>query len=375
MEKGLKTVLMKLIVSYGKVKAVGVKKPVSNRTQDWRESCLFLMFSELKALGYKLESPYGFREKHLRHLVSNWEKNGLSAATIQNRISVARTFASWIGKPGMIRTSEHYVERKSSVTRSSTAATDKSWSAQGVNVWSVITMVDEIDRYVGMQMHLMRVFGLRREEAVMFKPHRADYGIYIKVRDGTKGGRERNISITNDEQRKVLDAAKEQVKKVDGHVGHPDRTLKQALRRFNYVLERVGATRRGLGITSHGLRHQRLNDLYEEVAGTPSPVRRQQREDSDSLPQPDPMLHDLARARVSEEGGHTRLSISNAYIGSNKPSKNPVLNWNPQGGDTQGGRRLYELQTKADRNGEEDKEFSMLKATLLRKTSEVEEPA
>ncbi len=375
MEKGLKTVLMELIVRYGKVKAVGVKKPVSNRTQDWRESALFLMFKELKALGYKLESPYGFREKHLRHLVSNWEQNGLSAATIQNRISVARTFSTWIGKPGMIRTSEHYVQNKASVTRSSIADTDKSWSAQGVNVWSVIGLAEEVDRYVGMQMHLMRVFGLRREEAVMFKPHRADHGSYIKVRDGTKGGRERNISITNEEQRKVLDAAKEQVKKVDGHVGHPDRTLKQALRRFNYVMERVGATRRGLGITSHGLRHQRLNDLYEEIAGVPSPVRRQPSEGSTPLAVPDPMLHDLARARVSEEGGHTRLSISNAYIGSNRPSKNPVLNWNPQGGDSQGWRRLFELQNKADRNGEEDQEFCMLKAKLLGESDKVEEPA
>ena len=60
--KGLKHELMDLIVRYGKVKAVGVKKPVSNRTQDWREHALFLMFKELKEMGYKLESPYGFRE-------------------------------------------------------------------------------------------------------------------------------------------------------------------------------------------------------------------------------------------------------------------------------------------------------------------------
>ncbi|MEL1798181.1 hypothetical protein V2W46_19645, partial [Acinetobacter baumannii] len=87
--------------------------------------------------------------------------------------------------------------------------------------------------------------------------------------------------------------------------GHPDHDLKQALRRFTYVLERFGITKNGLGVTPHGLRHQHLNDLYERIAGAPSPVR------SGSLTADiDQLTHDIARARVSQEAGHARLAIS-----------------------------------------------------------------
>lgn len=369
--KGYKTMLMELIVRYGKVKAVGVKKPVSNRTQQWRESALFLMFAQLKEMGHKLESPYGFREAHIRKLVSRWETEGLSAATIQNRLSVARTFSEWIGKPGMVKASEHYVRDIERVRRHAAAVTDHSWSAAGIDVKAMIGMVSESDRYVGMQMQLMAAFGLRREEAVMFKPHRADHGDYIIVRDGTKGGRERSVQISNAGQRAVLNAAKEMVKKVDGHVGHPDRSLKQALRRFNYIMERHGVTRKNLGITSHGLRHQRLNDRFEEIAGIPSPVRQKASgEDAASGPVAiDPYKIDLARARVSEEAGHSRLSISSAYTGSTKTVKKPALDWSASG-KANDWKRFHDLGVKQQRTSAEENEFQSLREALLPASSE-----
>lgn len=36
----------------------------------------------------------------------------------------------------------------------------------------------------------------------------------------------------------------------------PDKTLKQMQRRFNYVLERVGLTRKALGMTGKGMQHE-----------------------------------------------------------------------------------------------------------------------
>lgn len=369
---GFKRALMDLIVRHGKVKAVGVKKPVSNRTQEWREQALFLMFAQLKEMGHKLESPHGFREAHLKRLVARWEEEDLSPATIQNRISVARTFSGWIGKPGMIHDSVDYVKDARKVKRQTAAVQDKSWSAAGVDVERMIAFVYATDKHVAMQMRLMAAFGLRREEAVMFKPHRADHGHYIIVRDGTKGGRERSVDVASEHQRVVLDAAKAMVKKVDGHVGHPDRNLKQALRRFNYVMEIHGLTRRQLGVTSHGLRHQRLNDLYEEIAGIPSPVRQSGMDPAvleKALSEADPMKIDLARARVSSDAGHNRLSISSAYTGSQKPVKKPALNWRPEGMKREGAAsdwyRLSELDAKENRNADEEAEFSMLKNRLM----------
>lgn len=367
----LKKALMDLIVRHGKVKAVGIKKPVSNRTQDWREACLYQMFKQLREMGHKLDRPDQLREWHIKKLVERWETQKLSAATIQNRLSVARMFSAWIGKSGMIRRTEEYVADPANAKRSANATHDKSWRAAGIDKHALVAMVSAYDHYVGMQLRLMADFGLRREEAVMFKPHRVDNGHYIIVRDGTKGGRERSIPIDHPWQRTTLDAAKAMVSRVNGHVGHPDRDLKQALRRFNYVLERHGITRSGLGITSHGLRHERLNDMFEEIAGIPSPVRTtiQNKEDAQRIIDADPMQIDRARAKVSSAAGHNRLSISNAYTGSNAQSKKSAMNWKiPEGqlisADTTRWMRIAELGSIFARTDEEEQEFSMLKQQL-----------
>lgn len=142
----------------------------------------------------------------------------------------------------------------------------------------------------------------------MFKPRRADKGSYIDVEDGTKGGRHRVVQIRTEYQRRVLDEAKAFVKGVNGHVGDPDRDLKSALRRFSYVMSKCGATKSGLGVTAHGLRHQGLNDLFEEIAGVPSPIRTSN--PKEVLAQADPEKVEYARAVVSETAGHSRLSIT-----------------------------------------------------------------
>ena len=214
----------------------------------------------------------------------------------------------------MIQKSEDFVKDPAKVRRPQATTVDKSWSAAAVDVEAMIGLIEQYDARVGLQVRLMRAFGLRKREAVMFRPLKADLGLAIRVRDGTKGGRERVIPIETPEQRRVVELAKSRVTNVNDHIGSPHRNLQQAIRHMNYVFERFGLTKRGLGVTAHGLRHQHLNDLYESITGVPSPVR------SGSLTANiDKHLHDIARARVSQEAGHERLGISDAYIGA-RPS-------------------------------------------------------
>lgn len=286
-------------------------KIVSHETMDHRKELLILSMRELRGLGFKLETPRNLQLRHVRALTKSWEERRLSASTIANRISVLRGLSTWIGKPGMIQRAADLVDDRETVRRRQATTEDKSWTASGIDVTALIGMIDQYDKRVALQLRLMKAFGLRRKEAVMFRPLKADLGVAIRVRDGTKGGRERVVLIETPEQREVLELAKSRVKTVNEHIGHPDLNLEQAIRRFNYVLERFGVTNRGLGVTSHGLRHQHLNDLYERIAGAPSPVR------SGSVTADlDKLTHDIARARVSQEAGHSRLNISGAYIGS-----------------------------------------------------------
>src|ERR1700676_1231694 len=119
-----KSTLQAILKAHNKA-AAGGGKAVSFATQDARQEILWQGFKKLRELGYKLDDVRGFKERHITALGHAWEAKKLSASTIQNRISIFRIFAEWIGKPGMIRGSENYVTNPESVTRHLAAQADK----------------------------------------------------------------------------------------------------------------------------------------------------------------------------------------------------------------------------------------------------------
>lgn len=315
--RGWKRQLSHLLGTKGRVTARardGLPKPVSNATMEKRAKRMFGALNDLQAMGFKFKSLESLSQRHIHALGKVWVEAGHSPSTIQNDLSMLRMLGEWIGKPGLVGRSEDYVPDRQFVTRSTNAQYDHSWTAAGVDVERLIGLVSSYDAHVGMQLRLCHAFYLRRQEAVMFKPHLADRGTHLIVRDGTKGGRERSVDIQTDYQRKVLDEAKAMVRGKTGHVGRPEHTLKQALDRFSNVCRRFGISKSALGVTAHGLRHQGLNDLFESVAGVPSPIRSEgdMRAAIDAVGREQ---IDLARARVSQAAGHARLSISGSYIG------------------------------------------------------------
>jgi integrase len=73
------------------------------------------------------------------------------------------------------------------------------------------------------------------------------------------------------------------------------------------VLKKHGVTQAGIGVTSHGLRHQFLQQMYERLTGVPAPVKQTaERVDRD--------LHREAMRRVVEAAGHSRATKANAYL-------------------------------------------------------------
>jgi hypothetical protein len=109
------------------------------------------------------------------------------------------------------------------------------------------------------------------------------------------------------ERRAVVDEAKAVVSSEDAHLGRPGKTLLQNINRFEYVMSKFGLTKNGLGITSHGLRHQAMNDGYEAIAGCPSPVRGGKC--------PDKEIEKKARLRMTRNAGHGGTRTSNSYYG------------------------------------------------------------
>lgn len=158
----------------------------------------------------------------------------------------------------------------------------------------------------------------------MFCPHLAEvpayalperqraerYVAFLRVHRGTKGGRLRYAAVRTEGQRLALEAARALARHDGGHIGHPGLTLKQSLDLFSNVVRAVGLTKKDLGVTPHGLRHQFAGDLFFEIAHVEPPVR------GGEASFPDRAMMEDAYRQVAQQLGHNRPHISSAYLGS-----------------------------------------------------------
>ncbi|MCH2219391.1 MAG: integrase domain-containing protein, partial [Dechloromonas sp.] len=269
--------------------------------------------------------PRNLGQKHIHAMVQVWQQAHLAPATIQTYLSFLRGLAMWMGKHGFVRKPGHYGLSLEEYQRHESARRDKSWTAQGIDAEAVITAVCQFDPRVGASLRLMSALGLRRKESVQFRPfqhvmpfsetglpenqQKADRYAWVKG----KGGRVRWIPLDSPAHLAALEFAQGVVDGRDAHMGDPRRDLKRNLRRLDYVLEKFGITLRKRGATGHGLRHEVLNDAYEDVAGVPSPVR--------GGGPVSPELDRAARLAVSQLAGHARARAADAYCGKSVGSR------------------------------------------------------
>lgn len=287
-------------------------KRASDATAHKRRQILFAGFRKLRELGFRMKDAASFGGRHMQALVDAWVKEELSPSSIQNRISVFRVFAGWIGKVGMVEASVRYVADPAKVTRSGVARTDKGWEANGVDVAAVIATVRELDERVAMALELQMAFGLRVRESLMLQPHIADMDKLLDISRGAKNGRRRMVWIETDDQRAVLERAKALVGTQDESIAGPvrDRRLHQARNHYYTIVRKAGITRKN-GIVSHGLRHQNANAYFADKAGYASPVQ--------GGPVPaDKHVERYARIETAEHLGHSRPSITAHYVGSHR---------------------------------------------------------
>lgn len=300
-----------------------LEKSVSHKTRQERAQFLRRFFRDLKKAGFKtLPDPRNLGQKHVQAMVEVWQRERLAPGTIQTYLSFLRGLAMWMGKHGFVRQPQHYGLELEEYQRTGLAERDKSWSAQGIDVAALIEKVGAYDRYVGASLRLSLALGLRRKESVMFRPHRnlvafeatglppeeREADLYARIKEGSKGGRLRFVPLDSPARLAAVQHAQDVAVGLDAHMGDPDRDLKRNLRRFDYVLEKFGVTMRQLGATAHGLRHEMLNNLYQDETGQASPVRG-------GGPVP-PEIDKAARLTVAKAAGHLRTRAAGAYLGA-----------------------------------------------------------
>jgi len=297
--------LTKLVETHGG-KAALKNKQVSSATKDARKKRLITAFRTLRMLGYKIDNPRNLTEKHVKALTDKMIADGKSASLIQNVVSTLRVFSGWIGKPNMVKGLSTYAP---GVKRSYAAEQDKSWEGNGIDVDAIITIISAKDNYVGMQLRAAQYFGLRRREAIMLKPIKdaREEGLYVI--HGTKGGRARMIPVETNEQKALLKQLQTFAAGNHGRLVAPGQRIDQAIERYNYLLKCFGLTKAFMGVTGHGLRHQfAIESLARK--GFTAPVRMTDGQTQKSTPE-----LEQSRMHVSEELGHSRVNITNAYYG------------------------------------------------------------
>ena len=305
-------------------------------TQASRLRSLDLIATQLEDLGFRHLSVGGLKPKHIDALLKLWLSTSISTATIKNRLAHLRWWASKINKPGLVPNSNAKLNIPS---RSYVSNTSKAVDLppQSLDLIS--------DPFVKLSLLLQLAFGLRREEAIKFQPSFADKGNSIILKHSwCKGGQQREIPITNQQQRLVLDQCHSLV--ASGSLIAPGRSYIQHLKVYESQTRRAGLH------NLHGLRHKYAQDRFLQLTGSPStaalnslpnnltnPIANTHTLKSNTsnnnvvtpntsnsssnssnisskLPPEQKNLHKQARLTISKELGHHRLQVTSVYLGT-----------------------------------------------------------
>lgn len=270
---GWKTDLVKIINEKGKYSYDG-HKVVSYATRQARKEALFSIFNDIRnTLGFKIQNIRNITGKHVEALVKLYEeryKNGeIAAATIKNRLSHLNTFSKWIDKIGLVKPLEKY-NLSIPIIVQKMAEEPKSWAYKKINALEKIEAIRH-DQEINVNIRnricdallLQFHFGLRSKESLLFKPSIDDRDTVLCIVNGTKGGKNRFVPLRTTTQRQLLDRIKNYIPVNESMVPH-DKTYECFRRTYYNVLKKHGITREN-GITAHGLRHEYINNLFEEV--------------------------------------------------------------------------------------------------------------
>ena len=269
----------------------------SHATQAKRAYLLSQIANQLHELGFKGLSARSLRPKHVDALVNLWQRQRIAVGTIKNRMAAIRWWARKVNRRGAVAQGNDYYGIAS---RQMVSAVSKAKSLSAAQLARIT------DRHVYLSLELQRAFGLRREEALKFRPNYADRGDRLVLKASwTKGGKSRVIPIRTDEQRKILGRVWQLAGK--GSLIPTERSYIQHLRVYVRQIMNAGLSK------MHGLRHAYAQERYRELTGWPCPVASGPK--SRTLSSNDQRIDKKARLTISRELGHVREQIVAIYIG------------------------------------------------------------
>lgn len=268
----------------------------SEWTQAGRHRGLQAIGRELHEVGFPLRTPRNLKPKHVTALLGRWKHTGIADATIRNRLGTLRWLAEKIGKPGLLPNSNEsfgLAER----------TPFKGLKARPLDRDRLATITDP---RLQLALRLQQAFGLRREEALKFRPSFADKGSYLALKPSwTKGGRYREIPIDDVRQRRLLD-------EVHALVGTGS-LIPDGMQFHQFRKAYDNATLKAGLRNNHGLRHWYACWRYHKLSGSLPPALGGVT--CDALDVAARRSEYFVRLQVSRELGHNRVDVTATYLG------------------------------------------------------------
>jgi len=201
-------------------------------------------------------------------------------------------------------------------TRTGVASTDRS-----VNKEQHESAKSHLPERMVVQIELQRHLGLRFKESALIDAksvlHHAEKTGIIKISDGTKGGRPREFEVNSHTQIDALRSAAE-IQNSDRSLIPPDQTWAQYQNQCYREMAKIN-------FHSHGERHYYATERYLNLTGVECPVKLGIKHGPDhhnfiseklniSAEEARALDHKY-RLQIAEELGHSRISITNNYLG------------------------------------------------------------
>ncbi len=297
-----------LLRVYGHTGTAVFSRKISEETLRNRTDILFSTLRLLMDDCKQLRTLSQIRPRLIPRMLQLWDSKGVSDLAKINYYTNMRWYWRLFGidTPPI----SHFATYPGQYTIGRAAEKDKSWAGNGVSFEEVLKQIHDYDPVAARLFVSMKTFGLRAKESLRLEPHEADGGDALLVRKGSKTGRPRDIKFKvfgEEALRETLDELKGQVPE-KCHQAWANITLKKAKHRLYYICRKFGLTKKDLGVTMHGLRHEWAIDQLYRMANVTAPVRGGMTLNYRKLSE--------VRMLISEGLGHSRIEITTAYYGS-----------------------------------------------------------
>lgn len=242
-------------LKYQAAKLLGKNRRAGVLTQQ-KNSGQIRRFCDLVQKLYGLQNIHNLKTKHVKGVIEELKKQGLSSTTLASYATAARRISEAIDKRNIVPRTN----REMGISRAGERL--KPVNADMTTIHSITNMLYEHAEWLGLAAEMRAQFGLRAKESLL--SYETVQGKLI-VR-GAKGGRPRSIEIRTQYQQDLI-------KRVHIHIKHEGKTslipinmtLKQALKHQSNTLHRLGATKNN-NAHAHAVRHRYAQQLAKEGA-------------------------------------------------------------------------------------------------------------